>query len=342
MVVNVLEMIHGKFSVQMQIVYLICVLFLGLFLFWRSTRRLHIRETTKTQELTDSRKLFRVGGLFDLVLLCLLFAFFLARILYIVYMPAEFSDARWFWIPYEKIENNIYIMASFPWLFLRLWDGGFLVDGFVLGLTSSFFFFSKFYSLRWSSVADAVADFLWFVFMTVEIFFAVCDESLFHLGVFGVLLVVGGLRLLSNKFKNNKKYSVYTRIVGILWKTAAFLGPSVIVLWLRLSRWNIPGREFLIAVDATGVAIAVWMWIAHALGGFYDRSILHLEKVEKSEDNGHGGELRKKVASETVKARSFAMSYKDFSGGWAEKFHGIRRLFGKKRDSKDESSESEI
>jgi len=340
--VNFLEIAHNLFSVQLRVVYLLGVLFLGLFLFWRSTRRLHMKEA-KSRDLIDSCRLFRVGGLFDLIFLCLIFAVLLSRILYIMHMPDVFSGARWFLLPYEKIESNVHIMASFPWLFFRLWDGGLLVDGFILGLTSAFFFFSRFYSLRWSSVGNAVADFFWLVFMSAEIFFAVCSKSLVHLGIFVALLLTGGVRFFANKYAGGKGNQWFTDVVEIVWKMVAFMGPALGILWWRLSSNEVQGKEFLIAVDATAVAIAFWMCAAHVWGVFYDVKLKPGKvKVSELSENSPGGELRKRAASETVKVRSFAMSYKDFSGGWAEKIQGIGRLFRKRKDVQDEKGESGV
>lgn len=49
---------------------------------------------------------------------------FLGRIAYIVFNWTEYSKYIWYWLPYERYGNEIYLFRLLPWRFFNIGDGG--------------------------------------------------------------------------------------------------------------------------------------------------------------------------------------------------------------------------
>ena len=77
---------------------------------------------------------FRQEHVFDFAFFSLVLGILLSRLFYIFLNSEIFSDIRWFWIPYEKIQEQILWFESFPWLFFKMNLNTVTIDGFVIGL----------------------------------------------------------------------------------------------------------------------------------------------------------------------------------------------------------------
>lgn len=81
------------------------------------------------------------NSLFDLSLVASLFAFLMARIAYIIEYWKEYSQFAWFYIPYERYGEDVYLFRLMPWRLFRLWDGGYTVLAALVGFIAMAFYF---------------------------------------------------------------------------------------------------------------------------------------------------------------------------------------------------------
>ena len=86
---------------------LMIIFFVGMYVFWKEASR--------------SRK--NNSSVFDSFLFSVLFGIIIGRIVYIVLDWNEFSSYTWYWLPYERYGDQIYMFRLLPWRFLRIWDG---------------------------------------------------------------------------------------------------------------------------------------------------------------------------------------------------------------------------
>lgn len=87
---------------------LVIIVILGLYIFWK--------------ECSRSRK--NNSSVFDIYLLSLSGGLILARIAHILMHSSEYFKNIWYWLPYEKYGEQIYLFRLLPWRLLRIWDGG--------------------------------------------------------------------------------------------------------------------------------------------------------------------------------------------------------------------------
>lgn len=96
---------------------LLVVFFIGMYVFWRGCM-----ETGKDRSST-----------FDIYMLSLMFGIGIGRLGYILSNISEFNGFIWYWSPYEKYGDVIYIFRLLPWRFFRIWDGGILIISMFVG-----------------------------------------------------------------------------------------------------------------------------------------------------------------------------------------------------------------
>lgn len=105
-------------------VTLTIITILGLYIFWK--------------ECSRSRK--NNSSVFDIYLLSVLGGLFLARLAHIFMFSSEYFSNIWYWLPYEKYGDQVYLFRLLPWRFIRIWDGGldllYLFVGMILIQTS--------------------------------------------------------------------------------------------------------------------------------------------------------------------------------------------------------------
>ncbi len=84
------------------------VIFVGLFVFWRgciSTRKNN-------------------SSIFDTFLISSFAGVIVGRISFIINNLSSFTSRIWYWLPYEKYGDQVYLFRLLPWRFFRVWDWG--------------------------------------------------------------------------------------------------------------------------------------------------------------------------------------------------------------------------
>lgn len=80
----------------------------GLFLYWRGCS-----ETRKNRT-----------SIFDTFLISITLGLIMGRISYLSIHWSEYSRYAWYFLPYERYGNTVYLFRLLPWRLLRIWDGG--------------------------------------------------------------------------------------------------------------------------------------------------------------------------------------------------------------------------
>jgi hypothetical protein len=88
-------------------VYLIVVL-VGLFIYWRGC--------------TETRK--NRSSIFDTFFLSIVVGSVVGRISYLTINWSEYSRYAWYFLPYERYDQTVYLFRLMPWRLLRVWDAG--------------------------------------------------------------------------------------------------------------------------------------------------------------------------------------------------------------------------
>ncbi|HQI92615.1 MAG TPA: hypothetical protein PLE98_01245, partial [Candidatus Dojkabacteria bacterium] len=86
----------------------IFIFFIGLIIFWRGS-------VESRKERSSTFDIFFLSGFFSLVS---------ARIAYIVTNWEAFAGFIWYWLPYERYGEEIFLFRLLPWRFLNIFDGG--------------------------------------------------------------------------------------------------------------------------------------------------------------------------------------------------------------------------
>ncbi|HQA99146.1 MAG TPA: hypothetical protein PLG10_02850, partial [Candidatus Dojkabacteria bacterium] len=81
--------------------------FIGLYIFWK--------------EAVRSRK--NNSSVFDAFIVSIIVGVFIGRVVYIILNWSDFSSYIWYWLPYERYGDQIYLFRLLPWRFFQFWDG---------------------------------------------------------------------------------------------------------------------------------------------------------------------------------------------------------------------------
>ena len=84
---------------------------LGMYIFWRGS--------------IESRK--NRSSVFDMFLISGFLSGVVGRVVYIILEWEQFSSFIWYWIPYEKYGDEVFLFRLLPWRFLSIWDGGIII-----------------------------------------------------------------------------------------------------------------------------------------------------------------------------------------------------------------------
>ena len=109
-----------------QIVIFLFIALSGLYVFWRGC--------------SESRK--NRSSVFDIFLFSGFFGILVGRIVHIVLEWEIYSSYIWYWIPYEKYGDKVYLFRLLPWRFLSVWDGGVVILPVYVAMILSMTFFS--------------------------------------------------------------------------------------------------------------------------------------------------------------------------------------------------------
>ena len=100
----------------------IFIFLMGLIIYWRGS-------VESRKERSSTFDMFFLSGFFSLVS---------ARIAHIVANWGAFSGFIWYWLPYERYGEEIFLFRLLPWRFLNIFDGGINI----LVMFVSFLFFA--------------------------------------------------------------------------------------------------------------------------------------------------------------------------------------------------------
>lgn len=105
---NLLEAIRNFLIVLNPLwVYLILIV-AGLFVYWRGC--------------TETRK--NRSSIFDTFVISIFSAILIGRISFLSIHWSEYSRYAWYFLPYERYGDTVYLFRLLPWRFMRIWDGG--------------------------------------------------------------------------------------------------------------------------------------------------------------------------------------------------------------------------
>jgi hypothetical protein len=105
---DILEKIQEILNSVSPLILFTIVLLLGMFVFWSGSM-----ETRKD-----------TSSVYDIFIISLFGGLVVGRICYIITNWEQFSNFIWYWLPYEKYGEEIYLFRLLPWRFVRIWDWG--------------------------------------------------------------------------------------------------------------------------------------------------------------------------------------------------------------------------
>jgi len=196
-------------------IILLGIFLIGMYVFWRGCV-----ETGKNESST-----------FDIYTISLLVGVILGRVGYILSNIKEFTSSIWYWSPYEKYGDTVYIFRLLPWRFIRIWDGGIVIFvlfvGFVLFATVFVLFMKKW---RWKHLFFTIFFSGIFILFFSLLFTASVTIDLETLLIAGILLSIVIIFFVSSlvvsrmkiKWRKRKKIIGYIGTV-MVWLTAGYL-----------------------------------------------------------------------------------------------------------------------
>jgi len=141
---------------------LLIIFFLGMYLFWKESSR--------------SRK--NNSSVFDAFILSIFLGVIIGRVMYIILNWSEFSQYIWYWLPYERYGNQIFMFRLLPWRFLRIWDGQldilFTFIGILFSQSVIVLFFKKW---KWADMFSAQYLSNWMMIGLIYIFVGIQSSN---------------------------------------------------------------------------------------------------------------------------------------------------------------------
>ncbi|MCA9375060.1 hypothetical protein KC622_01875, partial [Candidatus Dojkabacteria bacterium] len=118
------------------------------------------------------------------------------RVAYVINNWGEFSNWYWFYIPYEKYGDQVYLFRAMPWKLFRFWDGGFLfIPMFLCYLVISYLFVVYYKRWRWREMMIAILGSANFMLALTLILYGIFinDDNIRNYGIFILVLVAAYL-----------------------------------------------------------------------------------------------------------------------------------------------------
>ena len=156
MFANIINSVKGFISTLNPFMGLILIFLLGLFVFWKESFR--------------SRK--NNSSVFDIFFISVIIGILVGRLVYVVSnWSSEYSSLPWYWLPYERYGDDVYLFRLLPWKLLKIWDGQldilFTFLGIILMQTISVLFLKKW---KWGDLFPPIYLSNW-VMMGLSYFF---------------------------------------------------------------------------------------------------------------------------------------------------------------------------
>ena len=174
---------------------LFIMFFIGLYIFWK--------------EAVRSRK--NNSSVFDAFIVSIIVGVFIGRVVYIILNWSDFSSYIWYWLPYERYGDQIYLFRLLPWRFFQFWDGQidilYTFLGVLLSQTPIVVFRKKW---RWSEMFSAMYLSNWVMIALTYLFVGVQGKNdiwikhgIWILIPFVLFLLLQGI--LVNMYKDKRK-----------------------------------------------------------------------------------------------------------------------------------------
>ena len=174
---------------------LFIMFFIGLYIFWK--------------EAVRSRK--NNSSVFDAFIVSIIVGVFIGRVVYIILNWSDFSSYIWYWLPYERYGDQIYLFRLLPWRFFQFWDGQidilYIFLGVLLSQTLIVVFRKKW---RWSEMFSAMYLSNWVMIALTYLFVGVQGKNdiwikhgIWILIPFVLFLLLQGI--LVNMYKDKRK-----------------------------------------------------------------------------------------------------------------------------------------
>jgi len=261
-----------------------------------------------------AQEFFRTEHVFDFIVFSYLFGIVFSRLLYIILNYDLFQDARWFWIPYERIEGDVFLFQSFPWLFFKMDLETVVIDGFAIGFFWGLGFVRSMHKLEWKKISMALCDYVglliafgsWLGYIYTKLEFL----------VYPVLILLG---LWLTKELTKSSFEPFKKLTAFLWKFFSISAAPLIITYNYLRSGlccMLSSQTFLIS------AISL-IWIYFIINIFFGKK----KKVEVQK-----ARPGRKWVPGSVKERKFSLSYRTLTGSWWNKLTSTFK-------SKDEKSQ---
>lgn len=363
--VEIFEQINQNFPLWARVLYFIVLFVVGLFVYWKAARRRFDVFTSndtekgpkdKTSKLWLSRpdkdsQMFKqlnlnitISKLFDYLVISLIVGVFISRVLYILYDPTEFADIRWFYIPYEKIDDQVFWFSSFPWVMFNLGVGSVIPGGFLLGFLLCYILLLKSSVIKLNQNIKPLTDFIIFTLIGIGFFFSITfkDVSVFYLSLaYAGLLVVRFFLIKQNFIKLSE--GLIKRIFNFIFIVSV---PSLLIY--KHLTYDHPNSEFLLVVDIAGLFVTLWLSgvdISNLVFGKQEEEVIGVKKTDRrqksfTQNKVSTSEVKpdgrrrdaglKKNGKNGDKPRDFSMSYRHFRSSVENSFlNRVKRFLQK-------------
>jgi hypothetical protein len=277
---DTLGRIQAYITPPVSIVFWALFAFLSIFILWKKLKETQWARIEKGFLSKEFAEHFRQVNLFDILWISFLAAIVLSRLIYFAFSGIE--NACWFWIPYEKIGEQVYYFRCLPWSFLNIWDGGLSLSGFLLGFWIMIYISVYIYKIKWSSIFPAFKHFFLSLLLGFSLFGAVKGRSELYLGVFGITVIaLILLRVFKFEFLKFKFKDVIVELLDFLLSAWAFVAYPILLMPPQVEIWDECGltNMGIPAFVTTGTLIlGVWMF----LGGTVFKLLPSLSRRPKS------------------------------------------------------------
>lgn len=198
---------------------------LSLYVFWRESI---VTYTYKNQ-----------NAIFDFWFISAISGAIGGRVVYFIanWTKLGLKAIPWFWAPYEKINGTVYLLRLYPWRFFRLWDGGFIFAGMLVGyILSVYLLIIKKKGWKWMTM------------------FVPAFNS--------AIILFGGILLMIGLYSNTNKVIDLTAIMLMLLLvfSALRLFIKLIVKKIDLQINLIKGLYILIVIAVNWFMVSLYFW----------------------------------------------------------------------------------
>ena len=192
------------------VVVLLFVFIIGMYVFWRGCM-----ETGKDKSSS-----------FDVYIISLITSVVVGRLGYILSNVDEFIGFIWYWSPYEKYGDVVYIFRLLPWRFMRIWDGGIVIFALFVGfLIFSTIFVVLIKRWRWRQMFFIIF-FSGLLMLLFSMLYTSAIASDLNILVIAVVLLVSSLTFFISSFIVSRMNMKWVRKKKIL----AYIGVGMILL----------------------------------------------------------------------------------------------------------------